>query len=339
MDKNKERLEYLNTVVDLHKKRMGERLRQSRKLFKNDIVIGDIHAHSFHSDGACEVEELKKCSDMADMDFMFVTDHDTLSHKADCAVFENVWVGQEPCCGPHHVGLLCPSSFFVPTLNDFREDWQLAKELAPFTWVPHPTGWYPDFWWPKESIDWLFNIGESFAIEILNGSDRISDMCDQWQANYVQLWDRLLMAGKKVTALAGSDAHFAAGVGCVWTGVFGAECTSKSVIGALCAGKTIASEAPILLLTSGETYPGGTIKTKTNENINFKLRAADSFGLSKVRLIKNGETIKSFETRGQQIFEEELTVKATSGNSYYRLECVSIDYKHAFTSSIYIEAE
>jgi hypothetical protein len=92
-------------------------------------------------------------------------------------------------------------------------------------------------------------------------------------------------------------------------------------------------------LTSGETYPGETIKTKTNENINFKLRAADSFGLSNVRLIRNGEIIRLFEVKGQQVFEREFADKAIPGNSYYRLECVSIDFKHAYTSSIYIESE
>lgn len=339
MDKNERRVSVLTTVLDLYKERMGERLRQSRQLFESDIVIGDIHSHSYYSDGTCEVAELKKYADLADMDFLFVTDHDTLEHKADCNALENVWLGQEPCCGPHHIGMLCPPSLFTPRLDNFRDDWQAAKDLAPFTWAAHPTGWHPDVCYPKEDIDQLFNLGESLAIEVLNGFAKISDTYDQWQARNIELWDKLLLSGKHVTAVAGSDSHFAAGVGCVWTGVFGAKCTSKSVIDTLNAGKTIASEAPILLLISGETYPGGTIKIKTNESINFKLRAADSLGLSEVRLIRNGETIKSFEVKGRQLFEEEFADKAISGNSYYRLECVSIDYKHGFTNPIYVEAE
>ena len=339
MDRNERRVSVLTTVLDLYKERMGERLRQSRQLFKSDVVIGDIHSHSYYSDGTCEVAELKKYADLAAIDFLFVTDHDTLDQKADCDALENVWLGQEPRCGPHHIGMLCPSSFFDPKLKDFSEDWQAAKDLAPFTWIAHPTGWHPDVHYPKEAIDQLFNLGDSLAIEILNGYAKISDTYDSWQAGSVELWDKLLLSGKHVTAVAGSDSHFAAGVGCVWTGVFGAECTSKSVIEALNAGKAMASEAPILLLTSGETYPGETLKIKANETINFQLRAADSLGLSEVRLIKDGKTIKSFEVKGQPLFEEEFADKAISGNSYYRLECVSIDYKHGFTNPIYLEAE
>ncbi|MCD4831279.1 MAG: CehA/McbA family metallohydrolase [Anaerohalosphaeraceae bacterium] len=339
MDKNKKRQLLLTTVLDLYKERMGERLRQSRQLFNSDIVIGDIHTHSYYSDGTGEVAELKKYADLGDLDFLFVTDHDTLDHKADCNALENVWLGQEPRCGPHHIGMLSPSSLFTPKLDGFLADWQAAKNLAPFIWIAHPTGWHPDIYYPREHIDLLFGIGESLAIEVLNGYCKISDTYDKWQAGSVELWDKLLLSGKKVTAVAGSDAHFSGGVGCVWTGVFGANCTSESVIKALNAGKTLASEAPILLLTSGETYPGETIKIKTNENINFKLRAADSLGLSEVRLIKNGKTIKLFEVKGRKLFEEEFVDKAISGNSYYRLECVSIDYKHGFTSPIYVEAE
>ena len=200
-------------------------------------------------------------------------------------------------------------------------------------------GWAPDVYYDKDDINLLFDIDGLSAIEILNGVFKITEVFDQWQADNIQLWDKLLLAGKHVTAVAGSDAHFAAGVGCVWTGVFKAECSSKSVIKALNAGKTIASEAPILLLRCGGIYPGETIKIKANENINFKLCAADSLGLSVVRLIKNGEAIKSFEVKGQQFFEEEFADKTISSNSYYRLECVTIDYKHGFTSPIYLEVQ
>ena len=73
MDRNERRVSVLTTVLDLYKERMGERLRQSRQLFKSDVVIGDIHSHSYYSDGTCEVAELKKYADLAAIDFLFVT--------------------------------------------------------------------------------------------------------------------------------------------------------------------------------------------------------------------------------------------------------------------------
>jgi len=336
LDENQKKLLKLDCVLSEYKKRMGERLEETRKIFRYDVLIGDIHTHSWHSDGCCSVGEVKKYADLANMDFLFVTDHDSLNQAADCGKFGTVWCGQEADCGCHHIGLLSPMSLFVPAKNNFSEDWETAKRISPFVCVFHPTGWPPEKYYTEQQIARLFTIGPVFAMEILNGFFKVTDVFDQWQANNVKLWDELLKGGKRVAALGGSDAHFAAGVGCVWTGIFKASCDISSVINALNSGHTIASEGPILGLFADSAIVGDIVNIEAPERVILRIRAADSLGINSVTLIKDGQVREVFNANGVTLFDREFVDRYDSDHSWYRLECVSIDNKHGFTSPIYM---
>jgi hypothetical protein len=327
-----------NRVFEGHKKRMGQRLLQSRELFGHEVVIGDIHTHSVYSDGRCTVEELKKYSDLAEMDFIFVTDHDSVDQEADCKNYDNVWHGQEPACNIHHIGLLSPQCLFEPEKESFTADLEAANALSPFAWIAHPTGWGPEVYYEEQGIDLLFEIEDDFAMEVLNGVLKITDVFDPWQERSVLLWDRLLSAGRKVTPVAGSDAHFAAGVGCAWTGCLGAQLNLDSVLNELNAGHTIASEGPLATLACQGKKQGDTIKVKNNSKLEFHIKAADSIGLAEVKMIRNGNVEKIFDPCRGFLFEDIYVTQADPGDIYFRLECVSVDFKHVYTSPIYIEA-
>lgn len=43
-------------------------------------LAGDLHAHTVHSDGSLTVDELARCAALAGLDFLAVTDHNTVSH-------------------------------------------------------------------------------------------------------------------------------------------------------------------------------------------------------------------------------------------------------------------
>lgn len=332
-----EKLDMLDRVMGLHKKCFGERLVKTRELFESEILIGDIHSHSLHSDGRCSVDELKKYADLANLDFFFVTDHDSLQQSADCKKYKNAWVGQEPGCAAHHIGVLSPSSLFVPGCVDFLADWRIAKKLSAFTWVPHPTGWFPHTYYNQEQMDELLKINEKFAIEILNGSFKMTDVFDSWQENNIALWDRLLCAGKRVIPIGGSDAHFAAAIGCAWTGLFDTALTQETVLAGLNEGSTIVSEGPMLKLLINGVKHGGELILSGKKKLEFKIIVADSLGVSSVRLIKDGQINMVTSGNGQKKLELNFQ-EIYKGQIYYRLECISVDYKHAFSSPIYLVA-
>lgn len=48
-------------------------------------LAGDLHAHTLHSDGALTVDELARCAAAEGLDFLAVTDHNTVSHHPHLA--------------------------------------------------------------------------------------------------------------------------------------------------------------------------------------------------------------------------------------------------------------
>ena len=48
-------------------------------------LAGDLHTHTVHSDGAMTVSELARFAAGRGLDFLAVTDHNTISHHADLA--------------------------------------------------------------------------------------------------------------------------------------------------------------------------------------------------------------------------------------------------------------
>ncbi len=338
MSENDQKLQILDSVLEILKKRSGERLIKTHELFGQEVQIGDIHSHSLYSDGRCSVDELKKQADLANLDFLFVTDHNSLQQGIDCAKYKNVWVGQEPACAAHHIGVLSPDSLFVPEGVNFLDDWNKAKRLFRFCWIAHPNGWCPKTVYTQQQIEELFLINDGFAMEILNGVFKVTDVYDEWQAGSVSLWDRLLCAGKRVTAVGGSDAHFAAGIGCAWTGLLETKLSRDDVLASLNAGRTIVSEAPLLKLVLNGVKPGGELKIKANDKIEIEILAADALGISSVRLIRDGHVVRKVSGKEKLKLKQKFEELYKTG-SYYRLECISMDNKHAFTSPIYIKTE
>ena len=333
---SEQKLQMLDRVMEQNKKRFGQRLIETREIFDQDIIIGDIHTHSIHSDGRCTVDELKAYADMAALDFFFVTDHNSIQQADDCAKYQTVWAGQEPGCADHHIGLLSPSSLFVPDKTNFIDDWRMARNISEFTWIPHPTGWTPTTYYTQQQMNELFKIDEHFAMEVLNGVFKFTDVFDQWQVNSIALWDQLLCANKHVTALAGSDAHFAAGIGCAWTGLFQADCSKNTVLHSLNAGKTIASEAPMLKLSINNKISGEEVIISEDDPMEITMTAADSLGLAAVNLIEDGRIKNRITCEGKTKFELRIRDKYTC-QKYCRLECISVDYKHAFTTPVYFK--
>jgi hypothetical protein len=96
-------------------------------------LAGDLHAHTVHSDGVMSVAELAQYAVQQGLDFVAVTDHNTVSHHASLpAVSARYGVtllpGQEVTTANGHAGVLGDTGWI-----DFREDapaWLAAAETA-----------------------------------------------------------------------------------------------------------------------------------------------------------------------------------------------------------------
>jgi len=96
-------------------------------------LAGDLHAHTVHSDGAMSVPELASLAVERGLDFVAVTDHNTVSHHASLpGVSARYGVtlvpGQEVTTARGHAGVLGDTGWI-----DFREpadSWLSAAELG-----------------------------------------------------------------------------------------------------------------------------------------------------------------------------------------------------------------
>jgi len=321
----------------LYKRDAATRLAETRKLFGRSVCLVDIHTHSLHSDGLGTVaENAERVRDFG-LDFFFATDHASLRQKQAVKGLDHAGWGQEPGVGHQHIGLLANTRLFRPRLDSIGADFQRARRLAPFVWIPHPTGWYPTTRYTPEQIESLRQLGPAFAMEIINGacqSVQAYDVTDQ-QAGLV--WDRLLGDGIKITAVAGSDAHNPFDIGTTWTGVFASRRSSPAIIQALNRGLCFASESTLLNFSCNGKPMGTTLRTRPKATLSFHFRVADAGGIASIRIISQGRVLKNIRGESLKVIEGRLTQRAPVSPAYYRLETTASDERRAFSTPIYIE--
>ncbi len=304
----------------------ARRVSQSRELFPHDFLRGDCHSHTVHSDGVGTVAQTAEMRKAAGLDFQFVTDHWGVTQKDEC-LENDLWFGQEPVTALHHLGVLGLDFAFTPEM-DFLEDCRRAKELGATIFVPHPCGWWPTNLYDEEKKQILFELPDPFLMEICNGANNIVSAFDYTDDAAIELWDKLLLAGKKVHAMGNTDAHAPHCIGTVWNGVLPSPSSQADVLAALSAGRNFVSDGPLLSIQSGETMMGSTI-TRGGD---ITIHAADSRGLLLLRVIADGEEILRRDLQNATSFEHTLTVTA---DHFVRAEIISRDGRRAFSNPIY----
>ena len=135
----RERVEYRNFVERFIRERDAARAKATKKSVSFDFIRGDLHMHSVYSDGWNSVDENVAVGRARGLDFIFITDHNTVRQKVECKKYKNVWWGQEPSAGPQHVCMLDLDRKFTPTC-DMKRDAETLREMGVFFFYPHPFG-------------------------------------------------------------------------------------------------------------------------------------------------------------------------------------------------------
>jgi len=305
----------------------------TRDLVGFRFLRGDLHTHSVYSDGTGTVPEIVETARVRGLDFLFITDHGTVRQKVECVRYPNVWWGQEPGAGLHHICILDNARKFTPR-RDIAADARRLREMGLFFFYPHPTGWFPRTIYSDEQRRALRQAGPRFAMEVINGIYRLTAAHDDWTEANVALWDDLLGDGFQVTGLAATDAHWAPGVGNVWTGVPGRRLTKKAVLAALDSGNVFASMGPAIDLRAGRTEMGHVLRP-ARRRVALQIECADAYGLKWLRVVRDGRVVREFPLRGRCRARVEHTVTATASSRYVRAECAAEDDRRAYSNPIY----
>jgi PHP domain len=202
-------------------------------------LAGDLHAHTLHSDGTLTIDELAAAAASSGLDFLAVTDHNTVSHHPHL-----------PSAGRRYGVTLVPGQEVTTDLGH-------ANAFGEVGWV--------DFRRPAAEWDrGLLSVNHPLATDCAwrQPLPRKPRLAEVWHSGW---WDRtwgaplawLLAWDPATVPVGGSDFHNPSNgdsLGRPTTWVLAASSEVDDVLDALAAGRTAISESPDgpLLLRAGD---------------------------------------------------------------------------------------
>lgn len=206
---------------------------------------GDLQSHTHHSDAHPSVGELAAAARRRDLDFLAVTDHNTVSHHAHLMAQSSpdlLLIPSEEVTTYHgHANVWGPGPWL-----DFR--CSSDKEMAQVVAEAHQGGRLLSVNHPKPNgPEWNFGLELPF------------DCVEAWQGPWpwgndysLAFWENLLRRGRRVVAVGGSDSHpfpLASGRLFDWLGypttwVYAEALTAEGVLAGIKAGHVSISTCP-----------------------------------------------------------------------------------------------
>jgi hypothetical protein len=230
---------------------------------------GELHCHTVHSDGDSTVAEVIDAAATLGLDFLAITDHNALSHLSDMLAYQQqhsplltLIPGCEMTTYYGHWnawGLSDWVEFRIESERHMRQALQAAKTRKALVSGNHPRTYGPP-WDYRDVTDF-------HCLEVWNGPWPFNN----WEA--LGYWNSLLMQGRRMVAVGGSDMHQLKGahrevikLGSPTTWIYCPDApTAPNLLGALSAGHSFISESPTgprLVLRVGQVLMGGmTVNT------------------------------------------------------------------------------
>jgi len=295
---------------------------------------GDLHCHSHHSDGTAPLADLVAAARAQGLDFVAVTEHNTVSHLPYLRAMSGR-VGADLAAAP----LLLIPGVEVSTYHGHAniwpvEDWfdfriwreeqmrvvrEMARERGALFSVNHPK---------DDGPPWAFDdLFEPDCIEVWGAPWFISN----YQA--LAVWDRLLRAGRRVTAVGGSDKHqgpftgelgwYELGTPTTW--VWAEELSIPAIVAGLRAGHVFISEGPDgprveLTAEAGgrRAAMGDALPVASGDPLRLTCRVWGGVGCV-LRLVSARRVLEAEVDREEFVHEWEVRVE---GDRYFRPEVI-----------------
>lgn len=304
------------------------------RLKTGDLIwfAGDLHAHTFHSDGRWSVKGIFESANSNNLDFVSITDHNTFSHHADMDKIQKDFPeilamrGEEVTTHGGHINVWgLPKNGWV----DFRVAANVdesavkvaaeADKLGALASINHPT-------MDCGGCNWTYgNWRKLAAIEVWNGK-----WDEQDEAALIE-WDKLLSNGARITGIGSSDTHqrpeepadypVNLPIGAPTIFIAAIEKNQQSLLDGIRKGKVFVADNSRLkmMLTANETATiGDTVESEWGKIIAFKYSLKNFENGSKLWVIANAQIAKEFLIYDKN-YEGEYNIYAKQGG-YVRLE-------------------
>lgn len=223
---------------------------------------GDLHAHTVHSDGAWDVTDLLACATTYGLDFVTLSDHNTISglaefHRLAPAELLTIDAIELTTYFGHALALGARQWIDWRVRSGARSMPQIAADVAAaggLFIIAHPLS-------PGDPIctgcDWRYQDmlpGSARLIEVWNGGAWDSESNNE---HALALWYRWLNQGYRMVATAGTDAHGPPPPGMQpgFNVVFAESLSAAAILRAIAQGHLFLSAGPQLEF-SGQTAGG-----------------------------------------------------------------------------------
>jgi hypothetical protein len=258
---------------------------------------GDLHSHTEHSDAKGTLDQLVAKARALGLDFLAITDHNTVSHHAHLSALASddllLIPGQEVTTYHGHMNVWGTSrwcDFRCRTSDDVAQVIDLAHANGGLCSINHPKTAGPP---------WQYDLDLSVdTLEVWHGP---------WPArntDILTLWDQLLNSGRRIPGVGGSDYHCPAGeemgflrLGWPTTWVKTTERSTGAVLDAIKRGHTSISAAPDgpridLRATAGAVRAemGSSLVQEPGSMINVDVQVERGAGWT-LHLVADGATV------------------------------------------------
>lgn len=319
---------------------------------------GDLHAHTNHSDGDFSVKEVLQDAENKGFTFFVITDHDAIYTNSNGT--NPTWIdldyhsenmillyGVEWTTDNGHANIWNSVPFPYDSIylaneeNNPSKACEIANNHGCLFSVNHPA---------NNFLTWNFNLDFNFqAMEIMNGNYLYNFSKNQRVIS--DIWEKLLLDGKRIIGVGGSDMHkldswvpyLYPNLGSPTTYVYSESKNAAGIIEAIKKGHVSISDSPILpyLELLADTDQNGTYDMMMGDAsdalgtiINFRISIRNgNHNYSTVRLIKNGEIFSEIPVQASDSSIEIIDIPES--RVFYRAELLNQSEPIAWTNPMY----
>ena len=257
------------------------------------LLLGDLHTHTIASDGVLSIPELAGHAQRHGLSFLAITDH---NHAVEPALLQNIpgitlipgieWTHYRGHASFLGIGQAYDGPFFTHSFEEVQDRFRSARERGATIVIDHPC---------DENCGFHFDLNQLpfDCLEVWNGPMRQSNL------KAVALWQSMLVSGRKIPAVGGSDYHrdkLFQILGGPSMGVYAMSHAPEDILCALCAGHsfiTFAPEGPTIALEAEESFMGDTVPWQPDRILHIKaerLQPGDN-----LRVITPEDTVDLFQ--------------------------------------------
>ncbi|MEA4883107.1 MAG: CehA/McbA family metallohydrolase [Clostridia bacterium] len=339
------------------------------------LYFGDIHSHSYHSDGTGDADEFfMRCRDLLGMDFCALTDHEyfcqksiagytwaeicqaaaSLNSPGEFVVFPGYeWTGNAHP-GPGHKHVVYPYDY--PPLftkadsaydDDHSHDFAIQVRKSGGLSIPHHTAWSGvDRQYHDADIEPIMEICSAHGANEFLQIRPIPPRDDRYFEGYFT--QDLYRQGLKFGLVGGTDNH-----GLLWhhgtswtsntsisglTAVYARDLTREAIWEALLSRRTYATSGAQVVLgfSINGHLMGSEVKLGNDDSVSLSIQVRGTSPLCKVTVVKDCSDYREYRPEDCRFDAEFDDAAPEDGETVYYIRVVQNDGHMAWSSPIWV---